>query len=321
MDVDVVEVERPRPQALAAVHHRPALAGVIRTVETAFVARRFDHRVEHVRIAARDVEVDLADQRGGQAGRDLLPGLAAVDRLVDAALVGGTAADDVPALAEALVDRRVDDVRVAPVHFDIAAAVFVVDEQRLLPRGAAVDRLEDAALGGGPERGTERGRPHDVRVGRVDAKAADLTALAQARELEALAGIAALEDAASDDDVRADGGRAGADPDAVGIRRRDVDRADRSGGDLAVPDRVPVDAGVIRLPHAAAGGADVEGVRLLAHAGQPGDTAAASGPDVAPPQPLVGAFGYAPAGIGLGVKRRDARGGHEGGQQGRGEHE
>ena len=103
VDVDVVEVERPRAQALAAVDQRPRLAGVVRAVEAALGARRLDHRVEHLRVAARDVDVDLADELLRQAGRDLLPRLAAVGGLVDAALGGRAAADDVPALAEAAV--------------------------------------------------------------------------------------------------------------------------------------------------------------------------------------------------------------------------
>ena len=257
----------------------------------------------------------------GQAGRQLLPRLAAVGRLVDAALVGRAAAHDVPALAEALVDRRVEHARVLPVDLDVASAVLVVDEQRLLPRLAAVDRLEDAALGGRAEGRAERRRPDDVGVARVHADAADLAALAQAGELEALAGVGALEDAAPDDHVRADGRRAGADVDVVGTRRGDVDRADRAGRDLAVADRVPVDAGVVGLPHAATGGADVEGVRLLPHARQAGDAAAASGTHVAPAQPLIGAVRHEPIGVGLRMEAREAGGRPERGQHGRGKDE
>ena len=61
-DVDVVEIEQARAQALAAVDERPRFARVARTIEAAFNGRRFDHRVEHARIAARDIEIDLADQ-------------------------------------------------------------------------------------------------------------------------------------------------------------------------------------------------------------------------------------------------------------------
>ncbi len=146
IDRGVVEVERTRAEALLAVDQRPRFTGIVRAIQAAFVAGRFDHRVEHLRIAARDVDVDLADQLRRQAGRDLLPRLAAVARLVDAALGRGAAADDVPALAEAAIHGSVENVRVLPVDFDVAAAGLVVHEQRLLPRLAAVGRLEDAAL-------------------------------------------------------------------------------------------------------------------------------------------------------------------------------
>ena len=138
IDVDVVEVEGPRAQPLAAVDERPRLAGVVRPVEAALGAGRLDHRVEHLRVAARDVEIDLANQLRRQAGGDLLPRIAAVDRLVDAALVRGTAADDVPALAEAAIDRGIEHVRVLPVDLDVAPPVLVVHIQRLLPALAAV---------------------------------------------------------------------------------------------------------------------------------------------------------------------------------------
>ncbi len=284
VDADVVEVERARAQPLAVVDQRPGLAGVARLVEAALGAGRLDHRVEHPRIAARDVEVDLADQRRRQPGRELLPGNAAVGALVDAPLVRRPAADDVPALADAAVHRGVHHVGVLPVHFDVAAAVLGVHEQGLAPRPAAVAGLEDAALLGRAERRAERRRPHDLGVGRMDADPAHLPRFLEAGELEALAGVGGLEDAAADDDVRADGRAAGPDPDVIGIRRRDVDRPDRPGRDLAVADREPGDTGVLGLPHAAAGRAGVEGVWPLAHAGQAGDAAAARGADHPPLQ-------------------------------------
>ena len=189
VDVDVVEVERPRAQALAAVDHRPRLAGVVRAVETAGVAEALDHGVEHARIAARDLDVDLADQILGQAIGDVLPRLAAIGGLVDAALTGRTAADDVPALAEALVHGGVENVGVLPVHFNVAATGLVVHEQRLLPGLAAVDGLEDAALVVRPERRTEGRQPHRVGVEGMHLDAADLARLLQAHELPLRAGV------------------------------------------------------------------------------------------------------------------------------------
>ncbi len=183
VDRGVVEIERAGAQALAAVDERPRFAGVVRAVQPAFVARRLDHRVEDLGIAARDVDVDLADQFGRKAGADLLPRLAAVSRLVDPAFAGRTAADDVPSLAEAAIHRRVQDVGILPVHFDVASAGLVVHEQRLLPGLAAIGGLEDAALVVRTERRAERREPHGVGVERMDLDAANLPGLLEAHEL------------------------------------------------------------------------------------------------------------------------------------------
>ena len=56
--------------------------------------------------------------------------------------------------------------------------------------------------------------------------------------------------------------------------------------DLPVADRLPRDAGVVGLPHAAADPAEVERVRLLPHAGIGRDASAARGAD-APPLQLL----------------------------------
>ena len=174
--VHVVEVERTRAQVRRAVDQLPGRTGIVRAIQAALRARRLDHGVDGRRAAARDVDVDLADQHAREARRELLPGVSAVGRLVDAALGRGTAADDVPALAEAAIHPGVELVGVRVVDREHAAAGRVVHEQRLLPRLAAVGRLEDAALVVGPERRAERREPHDVGIGGVNDDRADLPA-------------------------------------------------------------------------------------------------------------------------------------------------
>src|SRR5262245_49984600 len=116
----------------------------------------------------------------------------------------------------------------------------------------------------------------------MHANRADLTDIFQTGELKALARIGRLEDAASDDDIRSNGGAARADPHMIGIGWRDIDRSDRPGRDLAITDRIPGDPGVIGLPHTAASRALIEGLRLLPHAGKPRDASTTRCAHVAP---------------------------------------
>ncbi len=126
--------------------------------------------------------------------------------------------------------------------------------------------------------------------------------------------VGRLVDAAADNHVRADRGAAGADPDVIGIRRRDVDRTDRSGRrDLPVANRRPRDAGIVGFPHAAADAAEIKRVRLLPHAGVRGDASATRRADAAPFQILVGVRRHQLIGVAL---RGDARGGGSGEDQG-----
>ena len=119
-DVDVVEIER-RAQALAAVDERPRFARVARTIEAAFNGRRFDHRVARADCCARYRDRSCRSVSPA-ALTTLFPGVTAVDRLPDAALVGRAATDDVPALAESAVGGRIQHVGVLasrprrPVH-------------------------------------------------------------------------------------------------------------------------------------------------------------------------------------------------------------
>ena len=99
-----------------------------------------------------------------------------------------------------------------------------------------------------------------------------------------LAGVGRLVDAVARLDVAADARLAHADEDDVRDRLRDGDRADRRARDLAVGDRRPVLAAVGRLPQTAAGRAEVADLRLALHAGDRDRSAAAIGPDAAPPQ-------------------------------------
>ena len=265
-------VERARDQVSGAVDQAPGGAGVFRTVE-AGAGLGLDQRVDAVGRGGGDGHVAAPEEFIGQAAGQLGPVDAAIGALIDAALA--RAADDGPRLALAMPHAGEDHVRRARLEFDIGRAGAVGNVQHLLPVPAAVGGAVDAALRVIGERIAQRRHPHHVGVGGMHAHGGDLTHVAQAGEAPGLTGVGGFIDAAADGDIAADLGRPGARVDHVGMGERDFDGAHGRDRDLPVGDIHPGVAGVGGLPHAAAGGAHIEGVWLGRHAGDGGDAPAA----------------------------------------------
>src|SRR5262249_10541204 len=142
---------------------------------------------DDVRVARGDGERDAAQLLLGQAGLELLPGLAAVGGLVDAAL--GAAVDERPDVPPALVGGVEQDVRVARGEDDVGHAGGRAGGDDLLPGLAAVGGLVEAAVpAGGPERALG-GDVDDVGVARVDEDAADVLGALQADVAPGLAAV------------------------------------------------------------------------------------------------------------------------------------
>ena len=213
-------VERPLDHRTLRVDELPAPAGVVGPVEAA-ARLGLDECVDAVGVRRCHGEVALADQFGGQTVRDPLPRLAAVGALIETALAG--AADDGPGLALDARHPRVHHVGIARLELNVHGAGAVGDCEDLTPRPSAVRRLEHAALGVGFE-GIPVGRdPDDVRVGRVDAHAADLSDFVESRELPRLAAVGAPVDPSPGRDVAAQPVGACAEIDHVGIGVGDRD--------------------------------------------------------------------------------------------------
>jgi hypothetical protein len=100
----------------------------------------------------------------------------------------------------------------------------------------------------------------------MDFDATNGAGLRQADEAPGGAGVDRLPHASSRRGVASDIRRACADVDDVGVGVGDVDRAD-GAAEEAVADVAPRRAGVIGLPHTAAGGAHEEGVGLGGESG------------------------------------------------------
>ena len=288
LDGEARVVVRAAAQPAIGADELPILAAVVAAPERAALRRRavergqavagLDERVHAIRIAARDLHRDFSDRRVRQAvARQSLPRRAAVGRFEEAA--ARAAARSSPRVDLDLPHAGKQNPRIAHVDRDVGAARVLVDEERALPRLAAIGGAVHAAIGLRAVRVAEGAGEHDVGIARIDRDAADASRRIEPGVRPGLARIGRLVDAVADRDVAADERLARAGPHDVGIRRRDGDRSDRRHR-LAVENRIPVRAVVDRLEDAARRRADVIDVRVGGNAGD-GDDAIADGSDVA----------------------------------------
>ena len=232
------------------------------------------------------VQADAADDRVGRqaAAGDARPGLAGVVGAPDAA--AGSAAVEAPRLPPALIGRGEERVRVRGVHHEIDEARVVVDELGVRPGLAAVGRLVDAALRVRPEEVAGRGDVDDVGILRVHDHLGDRLRFFQPHVLELASAVGRLVDAGAERRALTVVRFARADIDDVGVRRRDLDVADRRDRVL-VEDRRPRRAVVDGLPDAARRVADVDDRRVALVDGDVVDASAHDGrADRAPDEPL-----------------------------------
>ena len=216
-----VDVGPGRPRVFRAVDAR---AGHLEIA----ASRRFNDGGEDARVLAVNRQANLADVACGQTVGQLRPGVTAVGGLVDAA-VGATALEDV-GTTETLPETRVEDVRVARVHHDVAGPGAVISRQtagEFAPRLATVDRLEDAALRVVIPEVSLRRDVDDVGVGGVGDHLADVVRLGQSHVDEGLAAVGGFVDAVAPRHAVAHAVFTGAHPDDLGVGLEDGDVPDR----------------------------------------------------------------------------------------------
>ena len=180
-------VERALPDRPRGVHELPRRARVVGAEEAAVFV--LDERVDATGVGAGDGDADLADEprRQPRIAGDFAPRLAAVGRLEQPA--GRSAARHLILDAIRLPHRREHDVRIPAIDLDVDGAGLVVAEQHLLPRLAAVGRLEHAALVARRAVLSEVGDEDDVRVGGVNADLRDRVRVGEADVRPRLAGV------------------------------------------------------------------------------------------------------------------------------------
>src|SRR5260370_21750602 len=139
----MAEIPSTLPQASIFVHANPAFARVIGAIEPAIFG--LDQRIDAARIPARNRNPDAAHNvRRQTVTFEALPCAAAVGGFVESA--ARSAAAQTPGCANHLPQRGKERVGVVGIKHTVNGAGFVVLEQDLLPRGAAIGSAEDPAL-------------------------------------------------------------------------------------------------------------------------------------------------------------------------------
>ena len=310
---------------VVAVHLGPRRAAVARAVQAggtrlrrlgfvdARIRRgvRFDQRVDHFGVAARDGEPDAPLQRLGEAAAlHLDPRLPAVGRLPQGA-ARPAALQEVGA-AHPLPARGEQHLGVGRVHGNVDEARLVADELDELPGLAAVGRLVEAALGVRAPRPSQGGDVHDVRIGRVHDDAADRPRLLEPHRLPGEPAVGRFENAAARRDGVAGVLFARPRPHLRRVAGGDGQLAHRDAA-LIVEDRPERDAGVGRLPDPARRARDEKRFRRAGDADHAGGAAAhVGGADVAPAETgeqgrVEGLSGLSGEGAGQGHQDGQAR--------------
>src|SRR3982750_4680942 len=148
----------------------------------------------------------------------------AVDAPVDA--IFSTTTDDRPRPARAVPHGRVHDVRVARLELEVDRAGAVGEKEDSLPGRTTVARPVAAPSRPDGKRIPDDGRVYEVGVGRMNDDGADLARVAQPNDSPAPSCVRGFVDPLANGDVTANGLRARADVDDVGIGVGDVERAD-----------------------------------------------------------------------------------------------
>src|SRR6185369_7816989 len=134
--------EGPHADVEGRVDHLPRLSRVVRPVERG--PRGLDRRVDGLRARGRDGDRDPSEFARREPGGDTRPVDAAVDGAPEAG-AGASRTEEI-GLPPEVPHRRVDALRVLRIDRDVRATGGGVDEERLLPRLAAVGSPEQAAF-------------------------------------------------------------------------------------------------------------------------------------------------------------------------------
>src|SRR6185437_16786135 len=133
---DVLVVPRTPGKVVVVTEALPALAAVIRAVDSALL--RLDDSVDAVGESGRDGNANLADGTGGQTlvAGNLPPGVAAIGGFIDATAL--TTTDKLVGIAAGSPGGGVHGTRVVGVDREVVDADVLVDVEDAIPGGAAI---------------------------------------------------------------------------------------------------------------------------------------------------------------------------------------
>ena len=159
-------VEWPGGQLAVTIHQIPREATIVGTIE-AGAGLGLDQGIEPVRRRGGHADIGAPEQAVWQTARQLGPRVAAIDRLVEAAILA--AGGDGPRPADAVPHGGIKGFRIVGRQLQIGCAQRLVDEKYLGPRLAAVAGAIDAAILAISKGVAGAGHEHFIRIGRVDA--------------------------------------------------------------------------------------------------------------------------------------------------------
>src|SRR5215469_3885716 len=228
----------------------PAGTPVIGPIEASLAPGTVGQRVDPVRTRGRNRDAGTAGIRREAVARHVAPVIAAIVRDIEAAARTVGWRIGAPRRPPGLPQRRINSLRVARLEGEIDGAGVGILVENFRPVPPAITRTEDAALRIGAVGMTQGSDVHQVGILWIDQNARDLAGVGQADLRPVRATVRGLVHAVALRDVGAPVGFARSHVEGPRAGRRDRQGSDRAHR-LAVEDRLPRPAGVLRGPYAA----------------------------------------------------------------------
>ncbi len=276
-------------QAAVGVDMLPVGAAVLGTVDTTAIdgidrgpdaLRAVTGRHRQLNAAQRFVRQSLPAYRR--------PAASAVGRAPDAAVAAYRGLEIIqPRITLDLPQRGIEDGGRVHAVGEVRGAGRVIDVQHLLPVFTAVFGSEQTTLFVRAENVTQRRDHRGLVTRRVDPQVADVFCVGQADVLPGQPAVGGAVNAIAVGDVPALLDLAGTHPDHLRVGRGNLQRAD-GGAALLFEQRFPGHAGIVGLPDAAVGRAEIEGGEFIRMTRDRGGPATPEGTDQAPAHIGVG---------------------------------
>src|ERR1041384_3188142 len=249
---------------LAAIIGPPELSAISFLTSQRNALACFDHRVDAIRIAARDRQRPLAGHAHRQAmSRNFFPRRPAIARHEETATRPATLSSPRVNLERPHAGKQ--GSWIVWIHHQVRTSCAPSREQHPVPMRAAVSCAKHTSLRLWSIRVPQSARHHDVRILRINHEMTDAPGFLETHQLPGLAGISRFVDSLPDRDMTADPSFTSSRPNNIWIRRSNRQRSNRRHR-LRVKDGFPMNAAVDRLEDSAGRRPGVIDERLTGHA-------------------------------------------------------